>query len=328
MVMQSLKKHLQAFVGKKVLVAGDLMSDRYVWGRVSRISPEAPIPVVHVTREESKPGGAANVAVNLKKLGADVLLAGVIGDDAGGRELEQLLLQMGMDTSLLLRDTSRPTIVKTRVIAHQQQIVRVDREDKRPLNVKLQNRLQEQLLAKLAEVDAVLFSDYDKGALSLELCQAVIQRAHDLKKVVTADPKPQNMDFFRGCTIITPNRLEAENAAGLELDSDENVLEAGRRLLDRLNTDAVLITRGEDGMSLFEGEGRISHIPTQALEVFDVTGAGDTVISTLTLALAAGAGFEESALLANTAAGIVVGEIGVAAVDTQQILQVLQADEK
>ena len=308
---------------KRVLVIGDLMADHYVWGRVERISPEAPIPVVHVAREEVKPGGAANVACNLSALGGSVCLAGVVGADGMAEVLRSQLAAKGIDCVGLIADATRPTIQKTRVIAHNQQVVRVDRELQEPLGREAQETLERACLGQVERCDAVLFSDYAKGALSAGLAAAVTRRARELGKVVAADPKPANMGWFAGATIVTPNQAEAHAASGIAIKDDAGAEAAARALIERLRSDAVLITRGEHGMTLLQAKGGVTHIPTLARVVFDVTGAGDTVIATLTLALAAGMPVPEACQLANAAAGIVVAQIGVAVVHPGQLAQAL-----
>ncbi|HXB98613.1 MAG TPA: D-glycero-beta-D-manno-heptose-7-phosphate kinase [bacterium] len=319
-----LRGWIPKFAGKKVLVIGDVMADHYVWGKVERISPEAPIPVVHVQREDLKPGGAANVACNIAALGGQAVLAGVVGDDAMADSLRDKLAELSIDPSGLFRDKDRPTILKTRIIAGHQQVVRVDRERLSPLSPLAAERFKEACLAAVDAADAVLLSDYAKGALTEELCQAVIQKARAQGKVVSVDPKPENVRYYRGASIVTPNLKEAQAMAGAALDNDVMVEAKGIELREKYKLDNVLITRGEHGMSLIPGNGaRPLHIPTVAQEVFDVTGAGDTVIATLTLAMAAGMPVADACALSNAAAGIVVGELGVATVSPQRLAAAL-----
>ncbi len=314
-----LKKLVDKFSGRKILVLGDIMLDEYVWGKVSRISPEAPIPVVHVQKESVMPGGAANVANNICALGGQVVLAGVIGNDGMADRMISLLKKEGVNTNLLLRDSSRPTITKTRVIAHSQQVVRIDREDSMEVSAKLAADLLSRLAARIKRVEAVIISDYNKGLLTAALVQGVIALARRYGKIILVDPKPGNIHKFKGVTLISPNQSEAEQAAGISVLNRASLDKAGRNILQDLGCEAVLITRGEEGMSLFEQGGSISHIPTVAQEVYDVSGAGDTVISTLTLALAAGGNFREAAVAANCAAGITVGEVGVATTNQAEL---------
>lgn len=312
--LNKLKSHISKFASQRVVVVGDVMADHYIWGKVSRISPEAPIPVVHVTEETYRLGGAANVAANLAALGAHVALVGVIGRDPMGERVKVMLKERGIDSSYLVEDDSRPTIQKTRVIAQHQQVLRVDREKQTWLEAPVREALLNKALAAAKGAQAILFSDYAKGVLTAPVTSKLIELGRAQSSVISVDPKPSNIGIFKGSTIITPNTAEAQAASGITLDTDVHVEEAGRKLLKDLGCQAVLITRSEHGMSLFEDSGASTHIPTQAREVFDVTGAGDTVVATLTLALAAGASRPEAAYLANAAAGIVVAEVGVAAV--------------
>lgn len=315
----ALKAWVPKLAGKRVLVIGDVMADHYVFGKVERISPEAPIPVVHVDHEEVKPGGAANVACNIAALGGRVTLAGVIGADAMGETLRALLRDKGIDPSGLVKDNDRPTIQKSRVLANHQQVVRVDREKRTALSASASEAFQSACLRGLEGCDAVLISDYAKGALSGPLCASIIAKAKQLGKLVAADPKPANMAWFAGATIVTPNLGEAQASSGVAITDDASAEAAGKVLMDRLKAASVLVTRGEHGMSLVQANGTVTHIPTRAREVFDVTGAGDTVIATLTLAMAAGAPLPEASALANAAAGIVVAEVGVAVVTPAEL---------
>jgi rfaE bifunctional protein kinase chain/domain len=319
MTNAELKTWVAKLAGKRVLVVGDVMADHYVWGKVTRISPEAPIPVVHVDREEVKPGGAANVACNVAALGGSVTLAGVVGADAMGESMRTLLRDKSIDPSGLVKDPERPTIQKSRVMAHHQQVVRVDRERNSPLSAAAQEAFSSACLRAVENCDVVLLSDYAKGALSQALCAAVIKKARELDKLVAADPKPANMHWFAGSTVVTPNLGEAQAATGINIVDDASAVQAGQILLERLRSDAVLVTRGEHGMTLVQKGGAVTHIPTRAREVFDVTGAGDTVIATLALGLAAGMPLPLACGLANAAAGIVVGEVGVAVVTPKEL---------
>jgi len=305
----SLKSLVRKFRGKKIMVIGDLMIDRYVWGRVSRISPEAPIPVVEVEKEESKPGGAANVMLNLVSLGAKVYCSGVVGNDREAHELLLYLKKKRINTGGIVTCGKGPTTVKTRVIAHGQQVVRIDKEKKLELSASLIDKIVKKIRPVMKRMDAVIYSDYNKGIFTFES----VSEFNDLAKgkIVCVDPKPGNMRFFRNVTFVSPNKKEAGIAAGVNIENDEDLLHAARELRNMINPEAVLITRGEEGMSLYESE-RMSTVPTVAKEVFDVTGAGDTVISVAALVLASGGSFREAAYLANIGAGIVVGEVGVA----------------
>jgi D-glycero-beta-D-manno-heptose-7-phosphate kinase len=295
------------------------MVDEYIWGNVSRISPEAPVPVVNVTSESLRLGGAGNVVNNIYSLGAKVRICGVVGNDPMGQKLIHDLRKMGVDTRGVTVETERVTTVKTRIVAQHQQVVRFDREVVSPIQPESIRRMICYVEENWAELDAVLVSDYAKGVVCDALMQEVRAAARREGKILAVDPKVKNVALFRGATIITPNHYEAGEAAGIWIRSEEDLLKAGRSLLARLEADSLLITRGEKGMTLFERSGEVTHIPTVAKEVFDVTGAGDTVISVLTLALAAGASPREAAVLSNYAAGIVVGEIGTATLQTTDL---------
>ena len=311
MSSDSLATFIPRFRRAKVLVLGDLMLDEFIWGKVSRISPEAPVPVVWAQSESVMPGGAANVANNVRALGGDVSLMGIIGEDAWGTTLLRELSNRKIETSGIVR-LPRPTTVKTRVIAHHQQVVRVDREERAPLPEAAVKRLVKSVEERLDQADALIIEDYGKGVITRPLLEAVIPMARSRKKIITVDPKQEHFDLYRRVTALTPNRAEAGEAVGRELETDADVERAAKEILQRLSCDALLVTLGEDGMLLFEQGGRQVRIPTVAQEVFDVAGAGDTVIATFTLALASGASLGQAARIANYAAGIVVGKVGVA----------------
>jgi rfaE bifunctional protein kinase chain/domain len=317
---KTLKKFISKFRNKRILVVGDLMLDDYIWGKVTRISPEAPIPVIEVSREESKPGGAANVVLNLISLGAKVYCAGVAGRDLNAKKLISSLKSKGVNTESIVQDARRPTTVKTRVIAHHQQVVRIDKEKKLTLAPSVLKKIFRSVKKNMSKIDAVIFSDYNKGMLTRETVEEISEMAKG--KIITVDPKPANIGLFHGITLITPNKKETADATKIVIDSEDALKQAGRELLSMLGAKAVLITRGEEGMSLFT-HGEESSIPTVAKEVYDVTGAGDTVVSVATLALIAGADFKEAAVMANVAAGIVVAEMGVAVVTPKQFAAAL-----
>ena len=311
------------FAGKRILVIGDLMVDQFVWGDVDRISPEAPVPVVHVRSESMRLGGAANVAGNLRALGADAILAGVIGDDYYGETFFDLARQQGIDASVVQADPTRSTIMKTRIIAHSQQVVRLDREQTRPLSGAVRRRMMAQIRELAPGLDGVILSDYGKGVISKDL-MAGFRRALAGRDIpITVDPQVKNTLLYRNLTIITPNHHEAGATLGRKLETEDDVLWAGDALLRKLRLQAVLITRGEKGMALFEDGGRVTQIPTVAREVFDVTGAGDTVVATLTLALASGAKMHHAAAISNFAAGAVVGEVGTATITTERLIEMI-----
>lgn len=304
----------------RVVVLGDLMLDRFIWGRVSRVSPEAPVPVVDVTSESVLLGGAGNVFLNLRSLGATVSVCGVVGDDAAGTALVDLLTGKGGAVDGVIAESGRPTTQKTRVIAHQQQVVRVDRERRDPLSAKTRSALIEAVEARLHGANCLVVSDYAKGVVSAELMDRVRQAAARHRVEILVDPKVPNMACFAGVHVVTPNHLEASQASGVEIVDVASLAQAGNALLRRLDVAAVLVTRGEQGMTLFERDGGVTHIPTVAQQIFDVTGAGDTVIATLAAARSVGAPLADAARLANCAAGYVVGVVGTAAV-TPEALQ-------
>lgn len=303
----------------KVLVAGDLILDQFVWGRVERISPEAPVPVVQVTSENFRLGGAANVANNVRSLGGRVLACGVVGDDAAGRRLVEELGCIGADTRGVVRGRRDVTTQKTRIIAHQQQVVRLDREDGARAGSPAAARAREFLLAHLDTADVVVISDYGKGVVTAQLLEALAAARVRKPFRLLIDPKRANFPFYRRASLLTPNREEASQASGIDIRDAESLARAGAELLRRWEAEAVLITRGEQGMSLFRPGMPGRHFPTVARQVFDVTGAGDTVVAACALALGAGAHLETAAVLANHAAGIVVGEIGTAAVTAAEL---------
>lgn len=319
---------IRSFKQKRILVIGDLILDHYIFGKVSRISPEAPVPVVDVERETFLLGGATNVANNIIALGGQASIAGVVGADMAGRALIELLEGTGIGTSGIIEDR-RPTTIKTRVIAHNQQVVRFDREDRR----RLEGHELEQLLAAvksaLKEHDAVILSDYKKGIVSAALVRALVRQAKQKGVFIAVDPKVGHFHFYKQVSLITPNLMEASQGSGVEIKDEASLLKAGEALLNRLSCRSVLITRGEEGMSLFEREGgreiRATHIPTAAKKVYDVTGAGDTVIAAFTLAHSSGVSLKEAAVVANHAAGIVVGEVGTAVATPETLLKALKA---
>lgn len=308
-----------SFEGKRILVLGDVMLDEFIWGRVRRISPEAPVPVVEVTKQTLALGGAGNVASNLVAMGATATAVGVIGDDSDADRLRAVFRELGVASDQLITDATRPTTVKTRIVAHNQQVVRADRESRSPVSTVIEERIIESFLAELEFADAVVVSDYGKGLLTAGVLTRVLAAARQRGSMVCVDPKMRSFNDYQPVTVITPNNQEAGEASGIDIEDEPSLVEAGRKLLGALDCRAVLITRGEEGMTLFTNDA-VTHIPTVAREVFDVTGAGDTVIATLALALACGASFEEAAVLANHAAGVVVAKLGTASVTRAELL--------
>jgi D-glycero-beta-D-manno-heptose-7-phosphate kinase len=317
---------LDRFPSQRILVIGDVMLDEFIWGKVSRISPEAPVPVVNVTSESYYPGGAANVARNVREFTSGVSVMGLIGNDARGQQLLDLLRATGIDTAGVLSDASRFTTTKTRVIARNQQVVRVDRERNHPLTTAQTAQVMRHLDALGPQVDAVIVADYGKGFLTQPLADCMCQWAAAHGKILTVDPHPHTSLAWSGATAVKPNRAEAFLAAGLPASdavepvmSDEALLGAGKRLLQKWNAASLLVTLGEQGMLLLERDAPPYHIPTRAKAVFDVSGAGDTAIAVFTLALAAGATPREAAELANCASGLVVAKLGTATVTRDEL---------
>ncbi len=318
---------LSRAASKRLLVIGDLMLDEFVWGKVGRISPEAPVPVVEVTGESFYPGGAANVARNLREFIKEVSVIGLIGTDRGGRQLRRLLEGQEIDTAGIVADDEFSTIIKTRIIARQQQLVRVDREQVRASTASQTTRAIDNFRRQFEKVDAVIFEDYGKGFLSSELVREVSQLAASAGKIVTSDPNPHHAIDWQNVTAVKPNRTEAFHAAGLSLSDpvdppagDGPLLQVGRALLEKWGTKYLLITLGEQGMMLFEAGDAWHHIPTRARQVFDVSGAGDTAIALFTLALCSGATPREAAEIANHASAVVVGKLGTATVTPKELL--------
>ena len=319
-------KFVDQFSRTRTLVVGDVMLDHYVWGSVSRISPEAPVPVVSVTKENVLLGGASNVVNNIHSLGGGVSVCGVIGRDDAGRQLIHMLRNQDIPTGGLIVEENRSTSIKTRVIAHNQQVVRFDRETKNGIEKDTHLRIYDFVKQRVRDgLDAIVLSDYSKGVITKGLVRDIIKLARKNGVIVSVDPKVNHFGMYSGVTILTPNSKEASIGAKIDIEDEKSLLKAGALLLKRLKCDAVLITRGEHGMSLFERGGRITNIPTVAQEVFDVTGAGDTVISALTLAMASGAGMVDAARISNYAAGIVVGVVGTAAVKPEELKRKIAA---
>lgn len=318
---------LAAFQSKRLLVIGDLMLDEFLWGRVSRISPEAPVPVVEVVKEECFPGGAANVARNLAEFSHGVSVIGVTGACANAERLKSLLISEGIDVSAVQSHDCYQTIVKTRIIARQQHVVRIDREKRPQLRAEHTAAALAQLDAMLPAIDAIIVEDYGKGLLSQDFAAAICERARRAGRILAVDPNPHNPLAWQHVTVIKPNRAEAFASAGLPpaepVDpptADGALLEVGRVLSEKWDADNLLITLGEDGILLFRHDAPPYHAPTRAREVFDVSGAGDTVIALFTLALSAGASPSEAAEIANHASGIVVGKLGTATVTPDELL--------
>lgn len=318
-----LKDIVERLSGVKVLVVGDLMLDRYWWGDVTRISPEAPVPVVRLRKDTFAAGGAANVAANVAGLGATAYLTGTIGADAEGERFISLIEELNISSEYLVKTPGRPTTVKTRIIANNQQIVRVDQEETDGLQEVAENALWTGVSRVIEDVDVVIISDYAKGALTDAIVTRLITKARELNKPVLVDPKGKDYSKYRGAALLTPNRREAAEACHLESETQDLVEGAGKRLLSELELDAVLITQGEDGMTLFR-EGIVpEHLGAMAREIYDVTGAGDTVIACIGAAVGAGAGYLEAAKLANLGASLVIQHIGTTFLKSGDLLNAL-----
>jgi D-beta-D-heptose 7-phosphate kinase/D-beta-D-heptose 1-phosphate adenosyltransferase len=307
-------KFIENISKAKILVVGDVMLDRYWWGSVSRISPEAPVPIVRLEKSSLAAGGAANVAVNIAGLGAMPVLVGMVGKDPEADRLREMLKASGVSPDNLFEFADRPTTVKTRVIAHSQQVARIDNEIDDDLNEELSNAISDAACRELAGVDAVVISDYAKGLITRELLSSMIERCRTAKRDVLVDPKGKDYSKYRGASLVTPNRREALEACNIDDAGPETVFRAGRQLMSDHNFGSVLITRGEEGMTLFQNGSEPVHFGALAREVYDVTGAGDTVIATLAASVACGAGLEGAAKLANIAAGVVVEQVGTTAI--------------
>ena len=322
--IRRLERLIDDFRSVRLLVLGDLVLDEYIWGQVDRISPEAPVPVVHVKSETTLLGGAANAARNVVALGGSVDCCSVIGDDHAGRRLVELLKDLGVDPAGLVHDPERPTTRKTRVIAQTQQIVRFDRETAEPLPPRAGRALLERLEQLIPRADGAIFGDYGKGVLSHRLAAAAMKRFHAAKLPVAVDPK-SDVAPYKGAALLKPNLRETELLSGIAIRSRDDLSRAVACLRKRIGGGAVVVTRGADGMSLFDGDARGIDVATAAREVFDVQGAGDTAIAALVLALRAGGSLLEAAIIANAASGIVVGKVGTATASADELKGALPA---
>jgi len=309
--------------GRRVIVVGDVMLDQFLWGRVARISPEAPVPVVEIASETFHLGGAANVAANVRALGGEAVVSGIVGDDPGAARVRAALGEAGIQDALTVV-AGRPTTVKTRIIAHHQQVVRADREASGEVDGAVERALLASIRDALPSAGAVILSDYHKGVVTPGLVRAVTALARRRGVPVLVDPKVAHFALYRRVALVTPNQPEAEQASGVKIRDEAGLHAAGERILRRLRCDAVLVTRGEQGMALFEPGRRPLQIPTAAREVFDVTGAGDTVIATIALARCARATLPDAARLANLAAGVVVGKVGTATATPDEVMAAAQ----
>lgn len=316
------------FSEQSFLVIGDMMVDHYVWGNVTRISPEAPVPVVNVESESFRLGGAANVASNVLALGARPIPVGVVGNDHAGQMLNQLFSEKGISAEGIFVDKARQTTLKTRIIAHHQHVVRTDREDRFGISASIQRKIENFVQAQLPFVNGIILEDYNKGVLVPKLIHSIIEMAKAARKPVFVDPKYEHFFEYRGAWLFKPNRKEAGDRLGIQLTTEEALHKALEKLLEKLACHAVLITLGEEGM-IFQEQGKSpKKVPTRAVKVHDVSGAGDTVIATLAVAVGAGATLEEGVTLANHAAGIVCEEVGVVPIDREALFQRLVSISK
>jgi len=323
--IESLKKD---FKGKKIGVVGDMMLDCYFWGDVKRISPEAPVPVVEVGNEFFRFGGAANVALNILKLGGIPYPVGVVGCDNDGSVFSSLINETDISAEGIIPDKSRPTTAKTRVIAHNQHVVRIDKESKKYISKDIQNKIYDFLKSHIDELDGIILEDYNKGVLTPGLIEKIIELANKKNTLITVDPKFNNFFLYKDVTVFKPNRKEAEDVLGMKIRNNEDVSGAGNKILKRLNAKNVLLTLGEEGIAVFEKGKPEKRMPTKARKIADVSGAGDTVISTLTMALAAGSDIIEASYLANYAGGIVCEEVGIVPIDINKLISTIIKDNK
>lgn len=315
--MNNLTGYIKKLSSAKLIVIGDLMLDIFIYGSVDRISPEAPVPVVKVGNEQVMPGGAANVAANLASLGVKSKLVGVTPDDDSGRKLKKIVNDLDIDAKYF--DDGRNTTVKTRVIANNQQVVRYDKESRDKLQKHILQSLIDYVTTIIDDYDGVILSDYGKGTITEFLVKNLTRLCKQKGKIITVDPKVENFKLYRDVTCITPNNKEASHSTGIVINDEDSLISCGRKIIDMLNCDSAIITKGQEGMSIFAPGEDMKSIPAVAKEVFDVTGAGDTVISILSASLALGASLEEAAVLANAAAGVVVAKIGTATVSREEL---------
>jgi D-beta-D-heptose 7-phosphate kinase / D-beta-D-heptose 1-phosphate adenosyltransferase len=310
----------------RVLVIGDLILDEYLWGGVTRISPEAPVPILETKSENLSLGGAANVANNLAALGCEVYLVGALGQDEKGDRLLDLIRERGIGTEGIFRFVHRPTTSKMRIIAHNQQILRIDKEDNRPITEETENKIINFTNQILPEIDGVICSDYQKGVLTEKVIKNLMHRAQNVQKSVIVDPKSSDFSLYKGATVLTPNEKEVERSVPIKINGKEDLERAAEYLLSLTRAEALLVTRGKDGMILYKNKEKPVAIPTVAKEVYDVTGAGDTVVSVFGMAVFVGFSFQEAAWLSNMAASIVVGKVGTAVVTLNEINEFLQEE--
>ena len=316
----------EKFYGKKVAVIGDMMLDCYFWGSVSRISPEAPVPIVEIDNEFFRFGGAANVALNILKLGGIPVPIGVIGNDNDGEIFKNLLNDSGIQADGIFIDKSRPTTAKSRVIADGQHVVRIDKESKEYISSETSQKLFTFLNRSIDDLDALILQDYNKGVLSYDLIKESIETANNKGKIITVDPKFNNFFSYKNVTVFKPNKKESEDALGVKFKTEEDIIKAGEKLISKINSQYLLLTLGEKGIALFDKENNYWRIPTKARKVADVSGAGDTVISTLTVALSAGADIKTASYLANYAGGLVCEEVGILPIEIDYLFNTVKKE--
>ena len=309
-----------------VAVVGDMMLDSYLWGDVKRISPEAPVPVVEIDNEFFRFGGAANVAFNLVKLGGTPVPFGIIGDDKNGEIFSGLLNEVNITNDFLIKDKSRPTTTKTRVISSDQQIVRIDKESKKLISEEIEEELLSNFEKRIPSIDAIILEDYNKGVLTKSLIQKVISIANKHNKIITVDPKFANFYSYNNVTVFKPNLKEAEEALGVKAENKNDIIDIGKSLIERLHCKYLLLTLGANGMAIFEKDKAPLFIPTKARKVLDVSGAGDTVIATLTFALLSGANISEATFFANYAGGLVCEEAGVVPITEEKLFNKIESE--
>ncbi len=318
-----LKDIVDKFRGKRILVLGDLMLDKFIWGDVSRISPEAPVPIVHVTSQSNLLGGAANTANNLRSLDAEVFIAGVIGKDKVGKELLEELRIKGINTDDIIVDKERPTTLKTRVISLNQQIIRIDKESRKEINDSISNKILGYIEKISSDVDGLIISDYGKGVITHRILENISRIARSNSVPIVVDPNLRNFLSYKNITAFVSNQQDTVEALGIKVINETSLRNIGYKLVSSLDCEGVVITRGRKGMVVFDKDGNLSHIPAIPRDVFDVTGVSDTVTSTFTLALTSGANLVEAARLANYAGWIVVGKVGTATVNRNELLEIL-----
>lgn len=315
---------IKNFENISILVIGDLMVDEHIWGEVERISPEAPVPVVNVKKITKVPGGAGNVVNNLSEMGIKTFVCGIVGNDHNGDFLKKFFKNKNVDVQGIFVSDNRPTTVKTRVIAHQQQLCRIDKEISSPIEKDTVKKILKFVEKVIKNVDAIILSDYKKGVLIPEVITNIINIANKNSKIISVDPKVEHFFYYKNVSFITPNHHEASEAVKKKINSQEDVYKIGKYIMKKLNLKSLIITQSKDGMTVFAKNKKPVHISTNALQVFDVTGAGDTVISIATASNAAGLDIEKSAILANYAAGIVVGKVGTTTVTKNELLSVIE----